>query len=386
MIEKIEIYASIRVFILIFCCQHLFAQEGGLHVSTTDVDLGRMDSVASARVSLVLTNQSSKKIFILRADASPDLKVKANSKTLQPGDTTSLMILIVPQDKGPFRYSVGLYHSGNLEPERITVSGTIDHLLHVENPMLACYSFNGSARTEPKRMALIPPPDTIEYTPSVVSQPKEEPIEETKTVIQPPEPIQHVTEPAESAVLPESHYKPINLIFLADVSGSMKDSLKLGLMKTAMTRAVEVCRPGDKISLVTYADDARILLEGLPGDKKDTVVRMIQKLHAGGGTAGSEGIQLAYEVAARSFITNGNNVIILATDGAFNLDKKTEELFEGSEDAIYMSVAGIGKPGKLSKKVLKKIAGRTRGRLVWVRSAKEAGKAFLAELKNGSKR
>ncbi|MCK4550033.1 MAG: von Willebrand factor type A domain-containing protein, partial [Candidatus Krumholzibacteria bacterium] len=115
--------------------------------------------------------------------------------------------------------------------------------------------------------------------------------------------------------LAEEDRQPSNLIFLIDVSGSMRPQNKLPLLKKAFLLLADQLADNDQISIVTYSGHARVLLRSTPGRKKNKIKSAIRRLHASGSTAGYSGIQLAYDMAVESFIPGGNNRVILATDG-----------------------------------------------------------------------
>lgn len=110
-----------------------------------------------------------------------------------------------------------------------------------------------------------------------------------------------------------------NLVFLLDVSGSMDSPNKLPLLKSAFTMLVNELRPQDRVSIVVYAGAAGMVLEPTPGNRKEKILGAINRLNAGGSTAGGQGLMLAYRLAEENFIDGGNNRIILATDGDFNV-------------------------------------------------------------------
>jgi len=132
---------------------------------------------------------------------------------------------------------------------------------------------------------------------------------------------------------------PSNLVFLLDVSGSMSSPDKLPLVQRAFRLLVEQLRPEDRVAIVVYAGAAGLVLRSTPGSDKLTILAALDELQAGGSTAGGEGIKLAYQVAQQNFIANGNNRVILATDGDFNVgissegDLVTEELEDGAPES-----------------------------------------------------
>ncbi|UCF21482.1 MAG: von Willebrand factor type A domain-containing protein, partial [Gemmatimonadota bacterium] len=134
-----------------------------------------------------------------------------------------------------------------------------------------------------------------------------------------------------------------NLVFLLDVSGSMQSPDKLPLLKSSFRLLVGELRPQDRVAIVVYAGAAGLVLPSTPGDQKDTILDAIEALEAGGSTAGGAGIQLAYEVARQNHIEGGNNRVILATDGDFNVGVTSDEGLEDfierrRESGVYLSV------------------------------------------------
>jgi Ca-activated chloride channel family protein len=145
----------------------------------------------------------------------------------------------------------------------------------------------------------------------------------------------------------QTELPPSNYVFLIDVSGSMSSLNKLPLLQTGLKKLAATLRPEDQVSIVTYANHDRIVTEGVSGHEKAQLIALIDELSAGGSTAGSDGLLSAYEVAHRNFIPNGNNRIILATDGDFNIGASSEkdlvELIEEQRDAgIFLTILGFG--------------------------------------------
>jgi len=134
-----------------------------------------------------------------------------------------------------------------------------------------------------------------------------------------------------------------NLVFLLDVSGSMQDENKLPLVKSAMRMLVNELRPNDRVAIVVYAGAAGKVLESTPGNQKQKILEAIEKLEAGGSTAGGEGLRLAYQTARENFITGGNNRIILATDGDFNVGVSSNYAYiDNLQEARKMFVKEFG--------------------------------------------
>jgi Ca-activated chloride channel family protein len=177
---------------------------------------------------------------------------------------------------------------------------------------------------------------------------------------------------------------PNNLVFLIDVSGSMASDDKLPLLKKGLYLLIDQLREEDKVSIVVYAGAAGVVLTPTSGMMKDKIKAVIEKLESGGSTAGGEGIELAYSIAKSQFITNGNNRIILATDGDFNVGVSSEgdliRLIEDKrEQGIFLSVLGFG-TGNLQDSKMEKLADRGNGNYNYIDNMQEAKKVLVEEM------
>lgn len=143
-------------------------------------------------------------------------------------------------------------------------------------------------------------------------------------------------------------YKPNHLVFIIDVSKSMKDSFKLGYLKKTIAELVQIVRPQDYFTLITYSGKVRVIFEHVSGANKTSIMKAIDTMHAGGGSNGAKSIVTAYEIANRYFIKDGNNQVFLATDGMLNSSSMgNEELYrlarrEYNRNGIILSTIGFG--------------------------------------------
>ncbi|MBI5020513.1 MAG: von Willebrand factor type A domain-containing protein [Ignavibacteriales bacterium] len=177
---------------------------------------------------------------------------------------------------------------------------------------------------------------------------------------------------------------PSNLVFLLDVSGSMNEPNKLPLVKAAFRLLVDQLREEDKVSIVVYAGRAGLVLPSTYGDDKEEILHAIDQLQAGGSTAGGEGILLAYRIAQENFKKNGNNRVILATDGDFNVgvssDSELERLIEEKRNSgIYLSVLGFG-TGNYKDSKMEKLADKGNGNYSYIDNLQEARKVFVGQM------
>lgn len=174
-----------------------------------------------------------------------------------------------------------------------------------------------------------------------------------------------------------------NLTFLIDVSGSMGGSNKLPLLKKAFKLLVNQLRAKDRVSIVVYAGAAGVVLEPTSGNNKEKILKALDHLNAGGSTAGGEGIKLAYKLAEKNFKRKGNNRVILATDGDFNVgassDKAMEKLIEEKrKTGVFLSVLGFGY-GNYKDSKLEVLADKGNGNHAYIDTMQEAQKVFGKE-------
>jgi len=174
-----------------------------------------------------------------------------------------------------------------------------------------------------------------------------------------------------------------NIVFLIDVSGSMNASNKLPLVIESMKLLIDQLGDKDVISIVTYAGGDRIVADSVPGSDKRTLKRLVDRLTAGGSTAGAQGLQTAYELASKNFIEGGNNRIILATDGDFNVGISSvdalTELIEAERDrGVFISVLGYGM-GNLKDNRMEAIATNGNGNYAYIDTIQEAKKVLVDE-------
>jgi Ca-activated chloride channel homolog len=177
---------------------------------------------------------------------------------------------------------------------------------------------------------------------------------------------------------------PSNLVFLIDVSGSMEMPNKLPLVKQSLELLVNQLRAQDRVAIVVYAGNAGLVLPSTPGSDKGAILSAIQGLEAGGSTAGGAGIKLAYRIAKENFLDNGNNRVILATDGDFNVgatsDGELEQLIEEKrKDRVFLTVLGFGM-GNLKDSKMELLADKGNGNYAYIDDLSEARKTLVHEM------
>ncbi|MCB0843133.1 MAG: VWA domain-containing protein, partial [Bacteroidetes bacterium] len=177
---------------------------------------------------------------------------------------------------------------------------------------------------------------------------------------------------------------PSNLVFLLDVSGSMNDYNKLPLLKSAFNLLVNQLDKNDRVAIVVYAGAAGVVLPSTPASQQSTILEALNGLEAGGSTAGGAGIQLAYKIAQENFIRGGNNRVILATDGDFNVGPSSDgELVrmieEKRENGVFLSVLGFG-TGNYKDSKMEQLADKGNGNYAYIDNIQEAKKVLVNEM------
>jgi Ca-activated chloride channel homolog len=179
--------------------------------------------------------------------------------------------------------------------------------------------------------------------------------------------------------------QPSNLVFLVDVSGSMNGPDRLQLVQKSLRLLVNQLTPQDRVTLVVYAGNAGLVLPPTSGNEKAKILAAIDRLEAGGSTAGGAGIELAYKMAQQSFLPNGNNRVILATDGDFNVgvssDAELDRLIEQKrERGVFLTVLGFG-TGNYKDSRMEQLANKGNGNYAYIDTLLEAQKVLVNDLR-----
>jgi Ca-activated chloride channel family protein len=183
----------------------------------------------------------------------------------------------------------------------------------------------------------------------------------------------------------EDRLPPSNLVFLLDVSGSMNHPQKLPLLVEAFKLLTHELQPEDQVSIVVYAGSAGLVLPPTSGNNKDAIFEALNRLRAGGSTAGGQGIILAYDTAEKNVIENGNNRVILATDGDFNVGPSSDAemvrlIEEKRKKGIFLTVLGFGM-GNYKDSKMEKLADKGNGNYFYIDSMLEANKVLVHDLR-----
>lgn len=177
---------------------------------------------------------------------------------------------------------------------------------------------------------------------------------------------------------------PSNIVFLIDSSGSMSSYNKLPLVQSAFSMLADNLTENDRISIVTYANTSTTLIKGAKGNEKDKILEALYSINAGGGTNGEGGIETAYDLAEKYFIRNGNNRVIIATDGDLNIgvssgDELIDLIKNKRDNGVYLSVLGFG-TDNIKDSRLEALADNGNGNYSYIDSIEEAQRVLVKEM------
>ena len=183
--------------------------------------------------------------------------------------------------------------------------------------------------------------------------------------------------------IPSDHLPASNLVFLIDVSGSMYGPTRLDLVISSLKLLVDNLREKDRVAIVTYSGSAGLALPSTQGNDKQKIKEALENLTAGGSTAGGEGIQLAYKIARENFMPNGNNRIILCTDGDFNVGVSSEDglqklVEKERKSGVFLTVLAYGM-GNYKDNLVQTLAEKGNGNHAYIDNLQEANRVLVNE-------
>ena len=419
--------------------------QAQLSFNTQKIDLGQHDTFDGIAANFLIKNSSEKTIYVLNAKIDRYTSVSFSSKMIQPDQTVTMSVKHSPRREGVFQIEVPVFFSHKRSPVPFAVEG-IAGVGAVGND-LPCPDLNNpekqstifgfqltvldSATKQPIKNAavhlFVGPQNvgkdksdvlgisTFEIKPNqyyfainadgykdksfiayinknkrqirahLVPIPKpKKPLQQPKVYVNFKEELKTLKD-ISSDNFSERYFAKNNLVFLIDVSFSMKFEDKLDILKKAMNELVDMLRPVDKMALIAYSSSVEVLLPSSNIEHKDSVMQVINTLKAGGRTKGGQGIEMAYTIAKKNFIDQGNNRIIIVTDGAFNSgDTKYLKIIKKQvKNGIYISVVGI-KNKKYDLADMKRIAEIGYGRYIPLNDQKMDQEKLRNEIRQGS--
>ena len=439
-----------KILPILFFMAVLNNLSGQVIFNTSYHNLGEINKEDKKYFDFTLTNAGKETAFLLRVEEPYGIDVKFSKKEILPDSTIIVRIKYTPKKKGKFKKDVPVWVSVNNEPITLTLEGeakTFDI-----NESLACPDFKTKKQPKDLKSDLkikvidINTKDPIknatvqviwdglnykelktnsngeivqnlkwdiyyfvvnadgygtketdfyvnqknnylefelgEPTEEEVIAAKEDTVVKEVVVIEPEDTIS-------TKELPVNLYAPNNVVFLIDVSVSMKQKGRLDLLKASMIELLNGLRPIDRLAIVTYASSTEVVLASQYVRNKASITELIKELTAGGYTAGGKGIKKAFQVARENKIDGGNNQVIIATDGAFNLDKGDKGILKNVEAnlkrGVSISVVGV-KNEKWTVKSMSSIAKKGNGHYIHIKSYEQAKSVLMDEIKTNSRK
>lgn len=439
--------ALYSILIMLPSCAISQTFHEGLVFSQTEFNFTRTENWVNHIDSIEVTNITEKKIFLLKQFDPSGFELRYPAKSIDPGKTEYIEIAFKPKQKGKFHASFPIYHSASPTPVTITYSGEVASF--DEFAEAACPSFskpnlkpaefdmeisvidsatqeplsnspieitigenfnqastdgNGSFRQKATINFYIVMAEHPGYNSRSVEKhvnPKNRKIiialpliEKTTPLI--PGTTSSIIKSDSSLFVPElksgfalSDYKRNNIVFLIDKSSSMNKPDCMPYLKTALSQLATMARAEDRITIITYANEAKIVLSSTPGSDHEKINGIIQQLKCGGKTEGGKAIQAAYKNAEENFIKGGVNQVIIATDGGFNgLSENETELMQlagtRSNDGIKLSVLAFGQ-NRFGKAMIMRLAKQGQGFYVFIPDENDAKEKLSENIKLQSK-
>ena len=411
-------------------------------------NLGEINKEDKKYFDFTLTNAGKETAFLLRVEEPYGIDVKFSKKEILPDSTIIVRIKYTPKKKGEFKKDVPVWVSVNNEPITLTLEG--DAKSFDINESLACPDFKTKKQPKilksdlkikvidintkkPIKNATVQVIwDGLNYKQLQTNKDGEivqnlkwdnyyfvvnaegygtkeidfyvnqknnylefqlgEPTEEEIIAIKEDTIVEEVVviekdDTVSTKELPVNLFAPNNVVFLIDVSVSMKQEGRLDLLKASMIELLNGLRPIDKLAIVTYATSTDVVLKSDYVKDKAKITQLIKDLTAGGYTAGGKGIKKAYQVARANKIEEGNNQVIIATDGAFILTRNDilENVAANLEKGVTISVVGV-KNKKTTVKSMSAIAKTGDGNYIHIKSYEQAKSVLMNEIKDNSRK
>ncbi len=370
---------TLLLFSLISISLMSFAQKSALRFDRQTYDFGEINQWNNPPATFIFTNTGKTDFMFLPTFPRDDIFIQLPKGKIQPGTADTITVFYFTSSTGVFQKNVELFTSSSGEPVSLMVKGNILSL--DVNAYMSCPGF--APKVQPADEPVLVKKDTISKNEiSVLSTDKNLTVMEfDDTEV----PVSNTSTQTFSEILPENRYSPSNIVFLIDVSGSMKKADKLPLLKSSMSHLAKALRGIDQISVIVYANESSVLLPSTNANNKTLITSMIDSLKSGGFTNGVKGIETAYEMTEKHFINGGNNQIILATDGLFNNPGHSEKVLfdmvnEKSRGDIKLSVIAFGEDKEALKR-MKKLAQTGKGSFIQIRNTEAARDVLVEEVK-----
>ena len=365
------------IFFTLFPVAFAFSQQQTFRFETTTFDFGAVNQWNNPPAVFLFTNKGTAEAMFLPIFPRDDIFAELPKSKIKPGATDTVFVYYFTSALGEFQKSIELYSSASGSPIKLTVKGNILSL--APDALISCPGFAPkTSRTDDLALVL----DTLSRPKPIVQAVNE--IEVMQFEEPDEKPMPPVLQTEITGTLPLNQFAPNNIVFLIDVSSSMNKPDKLPLLKESMKSLAHELRKVDYITVITYSSNTQVRLEPTIADRKREIITMIDTLTSEGLTHGVKGLQTAYDFAEKNFITDGNNQVIIATDGLFSPGYSENDMFklvgEQSRKGIILSVVGFGKDENAFK-MMKKMAVRGKGNFIHIPDAQSAKEHLIVEIK-----
>lgn len=379
-----------NLIMLFLFTQNAFSQNSLIGIDEQNKDIGSVEHIYKVKADFIITNYQSKNLYLLRADAEKGLTIQTSKKTIKPNDTTIIVVEFIPTQTGKFSKNIDLITSADGAPFKFSLTGHIQSIK--TDDKTACFYFkkpinSGVKKNEAVAVSEISKPkDSSNKIPELTNNQQTQSTSSKTIAVTPQKTITRKdTSISPSNGLDQNLYKPNNIIFLVDVSSSMKDTTKLKVMQFALHYLIDVLRETDKITFITYADSVRTLRNGISGADKKDLHAVVDVLKAKGTTKGKKAVLYSLDVALKNYIEGGNNQIILATDGKFRFDEKDQAKYvsKQGDKLVKLSTIAFGDDREAMSN-LKDIAHSSNGNFIHIKHKSKAKDQLLDEIKKNS--
>lgn len=381
------VYNLIMLFLF---TQTAFSQNSLIGIDEQNKDIGSVEHIYKVKADFIITNYQSKNLYLLRADAEKGLTIQTSKKTIKPNDTTIIVVEFIPTQPGKFSKNIDLITSADGAPFKFSLTGHIQSIK--TDDKTACFYFkkpinSGVKKNEAVAVSEISKPkDSSNKIPELTNNQQTHSTSSKTIAVTPQKTITRKdTSISPSNGLDQNLYKPNNIIFLVDVSSSMKDTTKLKVMQFALHYLIDVLRETDKITFITYADSVRTLRNGISGADKKDLHAVVDVLKAKGTTKGKKAVLYSLDIALKNYIEGGNNQIILATDGKFRFDEKDQVQYvsKQGDKLVKLSTIAFGDDREAMSN-LRDIAHSSNGNFIHIKHKSKAKDQLLDEIKKNS--
>lgn len=433
-LKKVGYYPTYILLTILLSITNCINAQPVLKLSKSEIDFGKISSIAYPAKTIEFTNTGNRKLAILLIEKGSNVKVNFEKRFYQPGEKGIISIYYDVRHRGQFVEEIYIHNNLEESPQVVKIKGNavsvqecfpdinnlnvrdvlvINKVTQAPVPKATLTFVRNHNTSKPVNITMdkagkateefpiglyeiaagIDGYEPLKYElfvpktmPSILVELT--PINQLQDKTMATEPTGGPAPSITSTDLPENKYAANNIILLLDVSTSMKSQKKFSLLQQSVNNLALILRPIDYVTIITYASEAKIVMRSTKGDEKDKITGTVQDLVPGGTTQGVKGLNTAYEMAMKQFINGGNNQVILATDGEFSEKGVTDEYYqkfitENAQKGIKLSILGFG-VNQAAIERMKKMTGYGNGSYIHINSEKFAKEILVEEIKSKS--